>query len=310
MSADRLAAMEIFVRVVDAGTFSAAASQLGVGQPAVSKVIAQLEERLGVQLLLRSTRGLSLTEAGSNFYANAKRAIENVNQAELSVRDDGGLAGTLRVSASVCFTRIHIMPRLPEFLAQHPEMNVEIATEDRLVDLVAEGHDLALRTGTLADSSLTVRKIGQARQRIMATAKYFKAHGKPRTLEELSEHAFVILQRNGKPVDEWALRSAATESPLRVRGRVKVTSGEGMREAVLSNLGIALVSEWLFSPELDSGAVESVLEEWSAPVQGLWAVFPSGRLVSPKARAFVAYIERCMAAPFAASPVELRSLAG
>jgi DNA-binding transcriptional LysR family regulator len=308
MSADRLAAMEIFVRVVDAGSFSAAAAQLRIGQPAVSKVIAQLEERLGVQLLLRSTRSLGITEAGQTFYDNAKRAIESVNQAEASARGDGGLAGTLRVSASVCFTRLHIMPHLPEFLAQHADTDIEITTDDRFVDLVEQGMDVALRTGTLTDSSLTVRKIGQASRRVMATAKYFERHGKPKTLDDLLQHECVILQRNGRLLDEWPFRRGANEALTKVRGRLKVTSGEGLREAVLSDLGIAVASEWLFSPELTSGAVEAVLGEWTLPVQDLWSVFPTGKQVSAKARAFVAYVERCMAAPFAPSPIVLRSL--
>jgi DNA-binding transcriptional LysR family regulator len=173
--------METFVRVVDAGSFSAAASQLGVGQPAVSKTVTQLEERLGVLLLFRSTRQLNLTDAGKIFYENAKRAIETVNQAELAVRADAGLSGTLRVSAPVCFARIHVLPRLPEFLAMHPQIDIDVITDDRIVNLVEEGVDLALRTGDLTDPSLTARKIGEARQRVMGTAAYFKAHGLPKT---------------------------------------------------------------------------------------------------------------------------------
>jgi DNA-binding transcriptional LysR family regulator len=241
--------MEIFVRVVDAGSFSAAASQLGVGQPAVSKVVAQLEERLGVRLLLRSTRRLNLTDAGRTFYENAKRAIESVNQAELVVRGDAGLSGTLRVSASVCFARIHVLPRLPEFLALHPEMDIDVLMDDRIVNLVEEGVDLALRTGDLTDPSLTARKIGEGRRRVMGTAAYFRAHGVPKTPDDLSAHETVILQRR----------------------------------------------EWLFTPELASGLVWSVLDDWALPSQDLWAAFPGGKLVSAKARAFVPFVERCTA---------------
>jgi DNA-binding transcriptional LysR family regulator len=130
MRTDRLAAMELFVRVVDAGSFSAAATQLGIGQPAVSKTVAQLEERLGVQLIVRTTRNLSLTETGRRFYDNAKQAIEGVNLAERVARGDGGTTGTLRVSASACFSRIHVMPRLPEFFAQHPGVDVEMVVNE------------------------------------------------------------------------------------------------------------------------------------------------------------------------------------
>jgi DNA-binding transcriptional LysR family regulator len=142
----------------------------------------------------------------------------------------------------------------------------------------------------------------------MATAKYFEKRGKPKTLDDLLEHDCVILQRDGKLLDEWTFRRGATDVPMKVRGRLKVTSGEGLREAVLSDLGIAIVSEWLFSPELTSGAVDAVLSDWSLPTQDLWSVFPTGKRVSAKARAFVAYVERCMAAPSATSPIVLRSL--
>jgi DNA-binding transcriptional LysR family regulator len=308
MSTDRLAAMEIFVRVVDAGSFSAAANQLGIGQPAVSKTVAQLEERLGVQLLVRTTRNLNLTDAGGRFYDNAKRAIDGVNLAERVARGEGELAGTLRVSASVCFSRIHVMPRLPEFFAQHPTVDIELVMNDRFVNLADERMDLALRTGRLTDSSLTVRKIGQARARVMASTSYWKAHGKPRTPEDLPAHECVILQRDDRLIDEWLFRKGALESSIKMRGRLKVNAAEGMRDAVLSELGIAVVNEWLFSPELASGAVESALDDWDLPAQDLWAVFPTGAIVSTKAREFVAFIERCMAAPFAPRLAAERSI--
>jgi DNA-binding transcriptional LysR family regulator len=308
MSTDRLAAMELFVRVVDVGSFSAAATQLGIGQPAVSKTVAQLEERLGVQLMVRTTRNLSLTDAGRRFYDNAKHAIDGVNLAEQAARGDGGITGTLRVSASICFSRIHVMPRLPEFFAQHPGVDIEIVANDRFVNLAEERVDLALRTGRLTDSSLTVRKIGQARARVMASGSYWKAHGKPRTPDDLLAHECVILQRDDRLIDEWHFRKGALESSIKMHGRLKVSAAEGMRDAVLSELGIAVVNEWLLSPELASGAVESALDDWDLPVQHLWAVFPTGALVSTKAREFVAFIERCMAAPFAPSLATQRSI--
>ena len=307
MSTDRLASMEIFVRVVDAGSFSAAATQLGIGQPAVSKTVAQLEERLGVQLLVRTTRRLNLTDAGRSFYDNARRAIDGVNFAERAARGAGGITGTLRVSASVCFSRIHVMPRLPEFFARHPTADIEIVVNDRFVNLTEERMDVALRTGSLTDPSLTVRKIGESRRRVVASTSYWKVHGKPKTPEDLLTHESVILQRDGRLLDEWPFRKGALESSIKLRGRLKVSAAEGMREAVLSELGIAVVSEWLFSPELASGAISSALDDWELPTQDLWAVFPPGGLVSTKAREFVAFIERCMAAPFAPSPALARS---
>src|SRR5258708_4240919 len=214
MSSDRLAAMETFVRVVDTGSFSAAATQLGVGQPAVSKTVAQLEERLGVRLLVRSTRSLSLTDAGRSFYQNAKVAIDGVNHAERVARGAGGFSGTLRVSASLCFSRIHVMPRLPEFLAQHPGIDINIIVNDRYVNLAEEGVDLALRTGKFTDTSLNVRKLAQVPIRVMATSAYWKAHGKPKTPNDLPAHECVILEREGKAITEWLFRKGALESSI------------------------------------------------------------------------------------------------
>src|SRR6266851_2379007 len=165
---DRLAAMEAFIRVVDAGSFSGAAKQLRVGQPAVSKTIAQLEERLGVRLLLRSTHGLTPTEAGRNFYERAKRSIEEAEEAELAARGAAAtLSGRLRVSAPVTFARLHVVPHLPIFLAEHPALDVDVVLDDRDVDLIEAGIDVALRMGELGDSALTARKIGQSQRRVI-----------------------------------------------------------------------------------------------------------------------------------------------
>jgi DNA-binding transcriptional LysR family regulator len=163
MEMDRLAAMETFVRVVEAGSFSGAAKQLRVGQPAVSKTVAQLEDWLGVRLLLRSTHGLTPTEAGRNFCERAKRSIEEAEEAELAARGAGAtLSGRLRICAAVTFARIHIIPHLPFFLSEHPALDLDVVLEDRNIDLIEAGIDVALRMGELADSALTARKVGQA----------------------------------------------------------------------------------------------------------------------------------------------------
>jgi DNA-binding transcriptional LysR family regulator len=185
MDMDRHLAMETFVRVVDTGSFSAAASQMRVGQPAVSKAIAQLEEWLGVRLLLRSTRSLTPTEAGMNFYVRAKRSIEESEEAVLAARGAGAaLSGKLRISASVCFGRLHIMRQLDRFLEKHPELEMEMVLDDRPINLVEEGIDVAFRSGSLADSALVAKKIGQARRLVMATPAYFAKHGEPKSPAE------------------------------------------------------------------------------------------------------------------------------
>jgi DNA-binding transcriptional LysR family regulator len=289
---DRLAAMEAFVRVVEAGSFSCAGKQLRVGQPAVSKTVAHLEDRLGVRLLLRSTHGLTPTEAGRNFYEHAKRSIEKAEEAELAARGAAAtLSGRLRVNASVTFARLHVMPRLPIFLAEHPALDVDFVLDDRGIDLVEAGIDVALRTGQLADSSLTARKIGRSSRRVLGSPAYFEAMGVPQTPADLVTHQAIVYEQPAGGT-EWTFRRGSAETSVTVEGRVRVNAGEGVREGVFAGLGLAIASEWMFAPELACGTVKSVLDDWSLPQLDLWAVFPTGRQASAKARAFATYIEK------------------
>lgn len=294
---DRLAAMEAFVRVVDAGSFSGAARLLRVGQPAVSKTVAQLEERLGVRLLLRSTHGLTPTEAGRSFYERAKRAIEEADEAEHAARGAGAaLTGRLRICAAVTFSRLHVLPRLPLFLDQHPALDVDFVLDDRNIDLIEEGIDIALRMGKLADSNLIARKIGQSPRRVFASPAYLERMGMPRVPADLAGHQAVIYEQRGGGT-EWTFHRDGTTASVAMHGRVRVTAAEGVREAVFAGLGLAVASEWMFAPELASGAVQSVLDDWSLPPVDLWAVFPTGRQASAKARAFAGFIESQLSTP-------------
>jgi DNA-binding transcriptional LysR family regulator len=289
---DRLAAMEVFVRVIEVGSFSGAAKQLRIGQPTVSKTIAQLEDRLGVRLLMRSTHGLTPTEAGRNFYERAKRSIEEAEEAELAARGAGAtLSGRLRVSAAVTFARIHVIPGLPRFLSENPALDVEIILDDRNIDLIEAGVDVALRMGELAESSLTARKIGRSRRRVVGAPPYFEALGVPQTPADLAKHQAVVYEQPGGGT-EWTFRRESVETSVTVAGRVRVTAAEGIRAAVFAGLGLAVASEWMFAPELQSGAVISVLDEWLLPPIDLWAVFPTGRKASAKARAFASFVEQ------------------
>lgn len=167
------ASMATFVKVVEAGSFSGAARQLGVGQPSVSKTIAQLEERLQIRLLGRTTHALAPTDAGLRFYERARHAIQEVDEAELEARGAGaGLSGRLRVSAATTFARLMVIPRIPEFLARHPSLDIDIILDDRVIDLVSEGIDVALRLGTLADSTAVARKIASGGRSVVATPAY------------------------------------------------------------------------------------------------------------------------------------------
>jgi DNA-binding transcriptional LysR family regulator len=288
---NRFASMEAFVRVIETGSFSGAARQLRVGQPAISKTIAQLEERLGVRLLLRSTHGLTPTEAGQSFYEHAKRSIEEADEADQVARGAGAnLSGRLRVCAAVTFARLHVVPRLPIFLAQHPALEIDVVLDDNNIDLIEAGIDVALRMGTLEDSSLMARKIADGPRVVLGTPAYFEKAGEPVVPEDLLTHQAVIYERRGGGA-VWTFRKGATEAAVTVKGRVRVTAAEGVREAVFAGLGLVITSEWMFAPELQSGIVRAVLRDWTLPSIGLWTVFPTGRRASAKARAFAAFIE-------------------
>jgi DNA-binding transcriptional LysR family regulator len=283
--------MEVFVRVVETGSFSAAARQLGIGQPAVSKTVAQLEDRLAVALVLRSPRGLAVTEAGQNFYERAKRSIEEADEAELAARGAGaGLSGRLRFSAAVTFARLHIVPRLPLFLAAHPALKVEAILDDRNVDLIGEGVDVGLRMGMLEDSAMTVRKIGQSRRVVLGTPEYFARAGEPAAPGDLMRHdAVIYVQRGGG--ETWSFRRGEVEETVTLGDGLRITAAEGVREAVFAGLGLCVASEWMFKPDLESGRVREVMRDWVLPTLDVWATFPSGRRASAKARAFASFVE-------------------
>ena len=289
---NRFATMEAFVRVIETGSFSSAARQLNIGQPSVSKMVAQLEDRLGVRLLLRSTHGLTPTEAGISFFERAKRSLEAAEEADLAARGTAaGLSGRLRICAATTFARLHLIPRLPEFLAQHPKLDIAVVLDDRNVDLVEAGIDIALRMGTLADPNLTARKIGQSRRLVLGTPSYFAKAGEPTVPADLLAHQAVIYDLRGGGAG-WSFKQGVAETSVTIKGRVSVTAAEGVREAVFADLGFAIASEWMFSPELANGRVREVLSDWRLPPLELWAVFPTGRRVGAKARAFATFIEQ------------------
>jgi DNA-binding transcriptional LysR family regulator len=292
---DRMHAMEMFVRVVEAGSLSAAARDLRVGQPAVSKAVAALEERLGVRLLIRSSRQLTVTEAGQAFFDSAVRAIAEADEAETAARGAGaGLEGRLRVCAPVTFARLHIARRLGGFLDQHPRLRLELVMDDRNVDLFAEHIDVAFRLGDLADSALTARKIAEADRLVVATPDYVARHGAPTGPEDLLAHNAIVYGQLAGGTD-WRFRKGTSELSVAVNSRTHFTAAEGVREAVKAGLGVALVSRWMMEPELTSGAVMPLLPGWTMNPMRLWAVFPAGRMPSSKARVFVDWLSAQLA---------------
>src|ERR1700730_2352282 len=297
MRMDRLAAMEAFVLVVDTGSFSAAARRLNVHQPAISKLVAQVEERLGVKLLVPTTRGLTATEAGLNYYERARRSIEEADEAELAARGAGtGLTGKLRVAAAVTFARIHLMPRLPEFLRRHSDLEIEVVLDDRNVDLVQEGIDVALRMGRLTDSRLTARRIASASHVVVGTPTYFATAGEPTTRGDLAAHEAALYDQEGGGA-EWTFQRNGAEVAVTLKGRLRVSAAEGVRAAVFANGGLAIASEWMFAPEIADRTVKVVLQDWELPRIDLWAVFPAGRTATAKARTFTQFVQEVMRPP-------------
>lgn len=294
---DRLAAMEAFVQVIDAGSFSAAARRLNVGQPAVSKLVAQLEDRLSVKLLVRTTHGLAPTEAGLNYYERARRSIDEADEAELAARGASkGLSGRLRVSAAATFARIHVVPHIPEFLASHPDLELDFVLDDRNVDLVREGIDVALRMGRLVNSTLTARRIATCSHAALGTPTYFARAGEPATPADLHAHDAVIYAQRGGGAT-WTFRRHGAEVPVTLNGRLRMSAAEGVRAAVLAHAGVAIASEWMFTPEIADGTVKTVLRDWELPQLDLWAVFPAGRSATTKARIFITFVEKLMHPP-------------
>jgi DNA-binding transcriptional LysR family regulator len=290
---DRYQAMATFLRVVDTGSFSAAARQLNVGQPAVSKTIAQLENILQVSLLTRSTHGLSPTEAGQRYYERARVAMQEADEAELAARGAGfGLRGQLRVSAATTFARLHIVPHLPRFLAEHPDLDIDVILDDRMIDLVAEGVDLSLRMGALSDSSAVARKLATGGRSVLATPGYLSRVGEPRTPSDLAEHQTVVYSQQS---NVWSFTRDGTEVSVAVHGRVRLSAAEGLRAAVLADMGLTIASDWMFTEEIANGSVRRILTNWQMRPIDLWAVFPTGRMASAKARQFANFVETIMA---------------
>lgn len=291
---DRLNLMETFVCVVDAGSFSGAARQLNVGQPAVSKAIAELEERLSVRLVLRSTRGLTTTEAGQNYYEGARRTLAEAEQADAAARGAGAsLKGRLRIAAAVSFARLHIVRHLQKFLDDNPDLEIDLLLDDSNIDLLEKGVDVALRIGKLPDSGMTAKKVAIGRTCVLASADYFATSSPPKVPADLLNHAIVLYSPNLEN-RAFNFRKGTSEVSLNLAGKIRCSAAEGVRSLVMANLGIAVASEWMFAPELANGTAVSVLNDWELPQLELWAVYPSGRMVSAKARAFTAFIEEIM----------------
>jgi DNA-binding transcriptional LysR family regulator len=295
----RLREMEMFVGVVKAGSFSAAARDFKVGQPAISKMIAGLEARLSARLLVRSTRRLCPTEAGMAFYERALSILSEAEEVEALARGAStGLEGRLRICAPATFARMHLVPTLGAFLDNHPKLRLELVMEDRTIDFVAESIDVALLWGALIDSTLIARKLAQMEQLVAASPAYLARRGVPNTPADLVEHDAIVYDQSFGG-EEWCFRRGTSEKSVRIQRRLTLSAAEGVRAAVIAGQGFAISPRWMFAPELESGDVVSVLDQWTLPPMDLWVIYPSGRLTSTKARTFVKWVEKMICDPSA-----------
>lgn len=296
---DLLTGMKLFVRVTETGGFSAVARESGSTQPTVSRTVAALEAHLGVRLLNRSSRAVTLTDDGRAFYAQAMRALEAISGAEACVgRRHGQPTGLLRLGTPVAFGRLHVAPRMPAFIARYSEVEVELSMNDAFVDLVGEGLDVVVRVGLLEDPSLIARRIGITRRVTVASADYLKIHGVPMTPADLERHECVVYTRLATG-NRWHFDGPDGPITVAVRGRFRADNSEAVREAVISGAGIAVIPVWMFTDEIVTGRVRIILETFEPRALPIHAVYPSRRQVSAKVRAMIDFLETA----FAASPL-------
>jgi DNA-binding transcriptional LysR family regulator len=287
---ETLSRMAVFAKVVDAGSFSAAAQELGVSKSAVSKQVAKLEDYLGARLLNRTTRRLSLTEVGQAFYERCTRIVAEAEEAELAVtRLSDAPRGVLRVTVPVSFGLGHVGPAIGDFMTQFPELTVEMTLTDRKVDLIEEGLDVAVRVGEMPDSSLIARKVASTRRIVCAAPGYWRKYGKPSHPGELKQHHCLLYAYN-QPPDEWSFAGPRGRIAVRVRGRMKANNGEILRDAATAGVGVIFSPTFIVGDSVKRGVLEPALTDFEEAPMGIHAVYPHNRHLSAKVRAFVGFL--------------------
>ncbi len=288
---DRLAAIEAFVRVAETHSFSEAARRLHASQSAVSRAISGLEAELGARLLHRTTRSLTLTEAGRGYFERAARILADLDEANLAVTQlQAAPRGRLRVNAPMSFGFLHLAPALPDFLALYPELSVDLSMSDRFVDLIEEGVDVAVRIGALEDSSLIARKLAPIRRVVCASPAYLNARGTPLAPDDLKQHD-CLCNSNIAVLHEWRFAAADGKLwPVDVRGRLSANNGDALRVAALKGLGLANLPTFIVGADLQAGTLMTVLDDFAVQDLSMSAVYPPGRHLSPKVRAFVDFL--------------------
>jgi DNA-binding transcriptional LysR family regulator len=275
---------------MDHGYSGAVAVQLNTTQPTISRQIASLEEHLGARLLTRTTRALTLTDDGRAFYEHALRALEALSEAENAVgRRRSKPSGLLRVATPVVFGRLHVVPRLPAFLARFPDVSIDLAMSDTFTDLAEQGIDLAIRVGEITDPGLVAKRIGTVRRVTVASPAYLKAHGTPQTPSDLAEHSCIVYTRLATG-NRWVFEGAEGPLTVEVKGRYRADNSEAVREGVLAGLGIAVTPAFALSTEIDTGKVKVLLKANEPKQLPMNAVYPSRRFLALKVRAMIDYL--------------------
>lgn len=291
---DTLTQIQAFVAIANKGGLSAAAQSEGVTPAMMGRRLDALESRLGVKLMLRTTRRVSLTAEGAAFLEDCQRVLTELANAEASVTAGVVKArGHLKISAPAGFGRRHVAPLVARFLREHPELSIHLDLTDRLVDLVNEGVDCAVRVGELTDSSLVRVTLAQNRRVIVASPSYLAAHGTPQHLADLAEHICLCLpQQRG-----WTLKVDEQFSNVKVSGKLTCNDGAVLHEWALAGMGLAWRSMWEIEDDLRQGRLVTVLDELAAPANGIYAVFPQGRILPLRVRIFVDYLKATYAVP-------------
>lgn len=281
---DHLFTLRLFVRVARKGSFSAAGRELHVPQPTVSRLIATLEKDLGAALLVRTTRAVTLTEAGIDFLARIEPVLAALDEAEQATRGVGALRGVLRVGVSSSFAIRGVMPKLPVFLKRHPELRVELLLDDQRQDLVTDGVDIGLRFGAPPDSSAVAQRLGAVPRVLAASPAYLAAAGTPQTPADLATHSIII--GPGRQAPSWSFSRDGKTQSVRVDGQLSVSVNEVSTAAAVAGIGIATMSLGACLKELGDGTLSRVLPDWDMGEIALHAVFAAGRAAKPAARAF------------------------
>ncbi|MCQ6259805.1 LysR family transcriptional regulator [Pseudomonas sp. Q11] len=287
---DLFDAMQMFVRVVERGSFSAVARELNRGQPAVSKQIRALEQHLGGALFARSTRHLALTDQGQRFYIHSKEIFASLDTARLSfTRGQEQIAGPLRVAAPVSFGRLCIAPLMREFLARHPQVQIDLRLSDQNEDVLKENIDVAIRIGVVKNEGLVAVSLGDSPRRAYASPDYLQQHGTPLEPADLARHnclGFTLLEH----YDVWRFDQEGKQHCVTIKGNVTSNSSEAIREMVLSGLGVSLSPQWLFAADVRQGTVSTLLADYQPLALPISAVFSHDRRRSARTRAFVDFL--------------------